>query len=274
MLLFSRYTYWTGAMVALAVALAVAGRAGALDPVQGVFLRAASPIESGLDAAFGPVARFFDDVGDLARLRAENRRLLGENETLRNENAALRADTRQLGELEEALGIVAADPSAERLPAGVLSRIRGPLTRELRIDKGSGDGVREGNPVLSVRGTLIGTVTRALPGASFVRLVADSRSSVAAQVLGASADGVVRGDGEGLSFDLAEGDVNAGDAIVTSGLGGAYPPDIPIGEVVEVRGDAQDPFPTVRLETAVRIATTRTVLVMISFAPDRFGLGE
>ena len=156
----------------------------------------------------------------------------------------------------------------------MLSRIRGPLTRELRIDKGSGDGVREGNPVLSVRGTLIGTVTRALPGASFVRLVADARSSVAAQVLGSPADGVVRGDGGSLSFDLAEGDINVGDAIVTSGLGGAYPPDIPIGEVAEVLGDAQDPFPTVRLETAVRISTTRTVLVVISFAPERFGLGD
>lgn len=274
MLIFSRYAYWTGAMVAFAVALAVAGRTGALDPVQGVALRVTEPVESGLSAAFGPVARFLDDVGDLGRLREENRRLLGENETLRNENAALRGDVRQLAELEEAFGIVAADPSAERLAAGVLSRIRGPLTRELRIDKGSGDGVREGNPVLSVRGTLIGTVTRALPGASFVRLVADARSSVAAQVLGSPADGVVRGDGGGLSFDLAEGDINVGDAIVTSGLGGAYPPDIPIGEVAEVLGDAQDPFPTVRLETAVRISTTRTVLVVISFAPERFGLGD
>ncbi len=270
MLIFSRYTYWAGAMLALAVLLAVVGRAGLLDPVQDVFLRATGPVEEGLSDAASPVASFFGDVRDVDRLQEENRRLLSENETLRNENAALRGDSRRLEELEEALGVVTADPSAERLAAGVLSRIQGPLTRELRIDRGTSHGVAAGNPVLSVGGTLIGTVTKALSGSSFVRLLTDSRSSVAAQVLGAPADGIVRGDGGALSFDLAEGDVSVGDAIVTSGLGGAYPPDIPIGEVSAILGDSQDAFPTVRLQTTVRISTTRTVLVMISFVPARF----
>ena len=274
MLIFSRYTYWAGAMVALAVLLAVVGRAGLLDPVQDVFLRATGPMEEGVSSVFRPVATFFGDIGDLDRLQEENRRLLSENETLRNENAALRGDSRRLEELEEALGVVTADPSAERLAAGVLSRIQGPLTRELRIDRGTDHGVREGNPVLSVQGTLIGTVTEALPGSSFVRLLTDSRSSVAAQVLGSPADGIARGDGGSLGFEFAEGSVNIGDTVVTSGLGGAYPPDIPIGEVTAILGDPQDPFPTVRLQTTVRISTTRTVLVMISFTPARFEVDE
>ena len=270
MLIFSRYTYWVGAMVALAVLLAVVGRAGLLDPLQDVFLRATGPVEEGTSSIFRPVADFFSDVADLDRLQEENRRLLRENETLRNQNAALRGDSRRLEELEEALRVVTADPSAERLIAGVLSRIQGPLTRELRIDRGTSDGVAVGNPVLSVQGTLIGTVTKALPGSSFVRLLTDSRSSVAAQVLGTPADGIAKGDGGSLSFELVEGDVNIGDTVVTSGLGGAYPPDIPIGEVTAVLGDSQDPFPTVRIQTTVRTSTTRTVLVIISFIPARF----
>ena len=270
MLIFSRYTYWVGAMVALAVLLAVVGRAGLLDPLQDVFLRATGPVEEGTSSIFRPGADFFSDVADLDRLQEENRRLLRENETLRNQNAALRGDSRRLEELEEALRVVTADPSAERLAAGVLSRIQGPLTRELRIDRGTSDGVAVGNPVLSVQGSLIGTVTKALPGSSFVRLLTDSRSSVASQVLGTPADGIAKGDGGSLSFELVEGDVNIGDTVVTSGLGGAYPPDIPIGEVSAVLGDSQDPFPTVRIQTTVRTSTTRTVLVIISFIPARF----
>ena len=204
MLIFSRYTYWVGAMVALAVLLAVVGRAGLLDPLQDVFLRATGPVEEGTSSIFRPVADFFSDVADLDRLQEENRRLLRENETLRNQNAALRGDSRRLEELEEALRVVTADPSAERLIAGVLSRIQGPLTRELRIDRGTSDGVAVGNPVLSVQGTLIGTVTKALPGSSFVRLLTDSRSSVASQVLGTPADGIAKGDGGSLSFELVE----------------------------------------------------------------------
>ncbi|MXY36131.1 MAG: rod shape-determining protein MreC [Dehalococcoidia bacterium] len=274
MLIFSRYSYWVGAMVALAVLLAVVGRAGLLDPVQDVFLRATGPLEEGSSSVFSPVASFFSDVGSVDRLQEENRRLLSENETLRNQNAALRADSLRLAELEEALGVVTADPSAERLAAGVLSRIQGPLTRELRIDRGTNHGVVEGNPVLSVQGTLIGTVTEALPSSSFVRLLTDSRSSVAAQVRGSPADGIAKGNGGALNFELVEGDVNIGDTIVTSGLGGTYPPDIPIGEVTDILGDTQDPFPTVRLQTTVRISTTRTVLVMTSFTPARFQVDE
>ena len=272
MLIFSRYTYWAGAMIALAVLLAVAGRVGLLDPVQDLFLRATGPAEEGTSSVFRPVADFFSDVRDLDRLQEENRRLLSENEALRNENTSLRADSDRLRELEEAF--VTADPSAERLIAGVVSRIQGPLTRELRIDRGANHGVSEGNPVLSVRGTLIGTVTETLPGSSFVRLLTDSRSSVAAQVRGSPADGIAKGDGGALRFELVEGDVNIGDTVVTSGLGGAYPSDIPIGEVTSVLGDPQDPFPTVRLQTTVRISTTRTVLVLISFTPARFEVNE
>lgn len=274
MLIFSRYTYWVGAMIALALLLAVAGRSGLLDPLQDVFLRITGPVEEGVSSAFRPVAEYLGDVGDLDRLQEENRRLLSENESLRNENAALKADSLQLEEFRQALNVVTGDPSAERLTASVLSRIQGPLTREIRIDRGSNHGVTAGNPVLSVQGTLIGTVTNVLPGSSFVRLLTDSRSSVAAQVRGSPADGIARGDGGALSFELVEGDVNIGDTVVTSGLGGAYPPDILIGEVAAILGDPQDAFPTVRLQTTARISTTRTVLVVISFTPARFEVAD
>ena len=272
MLIFTRYTYWAGAMVVLAVFFGVVGRTGVLEPVQDVFLRATGPLEDGLSATFRPVAGFLDDVRDLDRLQGENRDLLVENETLRNEIAALQGDALRIADLEAALNITTGDPSAERLAAGVMSRTQGPLTNQLRIDKGTNDGVAEGNVVISVQGTLLGTVTRALASSSFVRLVMDSRSSVAGQVLGSTADGIVKGDGRDMSFGLVEGDVNVGDTIVTSGLGGTYPPDLRIGDVSEVLGDPQDPFPRVRIDPTVRISTTRTVLVITSFLPDRFQL--
>ena len=274
MLIFTRYTYWAGAMLVLAVFLGVAGRAGLLDPAQDVFLRVTGPFEGGLSSTFRPVANFLDDVRDLDRLQTENRDLLVENETLRSEVAGLQSDALEIDELREALNITTGDPSAERLAAGVMSRTQGPLTNQLRIDKGTNDGVTEGNVVISVQGTLLGTVTRALAGSSFVRLVMDSRSSVAAQILGSTADGIVKGDGRDLSFSLVEGEVNVGDTIVTSGLGGTYPPDLRVGEVSEVLGDPQDPFPRVRIDPTVRISTTRTVLVITSFIPDRFQLDE
>ena len=261
-------------MVALALFLALISRTGILDPVQDVFLQATGPIGRGVTSLLEPVSNLFGDAGELDRLQDDNRRLRIENEALRNENAALRADSDRLTELELALNVVTEDPTAQRLAAGVLSRIQGPFTREMRIDKGSSDGVSVGNPVLSAQGTLVGTVTETLRSSSFVRLLTDGRSSIAARVLGSPADGVVRGDGGALTFDLVEGAVSVGDTIVTSGLGGLYPSDIPIGQVSELLGDQQEAFPTVRVETPLRISTARTLLVVTSFTPVRFDAEE
>jgi rod shape-determining protein MreC len=59
---------------------------------------------------------------------------------------------------------------------------------------------------------------------------------------------------------------------VTSGLGGNYPPNLPIGRVSEVSGSSQDLFRKVTVEPLARLSTTNTVLVLTSFTPQRIGL--
>jgi rod shape-determining protein MreC len=105
---------------------------------------------------------------------------------------------------------------------------------------------------------------------AFVRLVTDSQSKVAAQVQGTQVEGIVRGSpGRGLTFDLAQADIKVGDTVVTSGLGGNYPPGIPIAKVSSVSGTAQDLFRKVKVDPLVRLSTARTVLVLTSFVPQR-----
>ena len=268
MLIFTRYTYWVAAMLGLAVLLAVAGRTGTLDPVQNLFLRGTSPIERVLDGAFRPVATFLGDIGDLDQLRDENRRLRVENEELRNRVAELQSAEDRVRDLEEALNITIQDPTTVRLPATVVSHPQNAFQDEIRIDQGSADGIAKGNPVVSAGGSLLGTVTEALPDFAFVRLITDSRSRVAAVVREGGADGIVSGEANRtLTFDFVEGEVNLGDTVVTSGLGGAYPADIPIGLITEVSGDPQDPFPTVVVESLVRISTTDTVFILTDWTP-------
>ena len=60
--------------------------------------------------------------------------------------------------------------------------------------------------------------------------------------------------------------------VMTSGLGGNYPPGIPIGRVTEVSGGQEELYPTVKLEPLVRLSTARTVLVLTSFTPRRINL--
>ncbi len=273
MVIFSRYTWWVGAMVGLALLLTLFGAVGILTPFQGVFLRVASPFENALSAVFDPVASFLSDIGNVNDLRNENARLRLENEELQNKVTSLQEESQQVAELQAALGVQQSGGAAKKVAANVVAHDTSPGVDVISIDKGSGSGIQVGMTVLSSGGTLMGTVTKVTGANAFVRLVTDTRSKVNARTLETQASGVIEGTlNRGLSFGLSQQDVNVGDTVVTSGLGGNYPPDIPIGKVSTVAGTPQDLFRTVTVEPTVRLSTVRTVLVNTSFIPQSINL--
>ena len=273
MLIFSRYTWWVATMVGLALLLTIAGSTGVLNPFQGAFLKVTAPLDNAFTAVFRPIATFLSDAGSLNDLQDENAKLRVENEELRNKVVGLQQDAERVKELEEALKITQGAGPDVRLAASIVHKDTSPFTDVVSINRGSSSGVKAGMVVLSAQGSLIGTVTKTFDDQAFVRLITDSKSKVNAQVLESKSDGIVRGNpGRTLSFDLAQADIKVGDRVVTSGLGGNYPPGLPIGAVKEVSGTPQDLFRTVKVEPTVRLSTAQTVLVLTSFLPQRLGL--
>ncbi len=261
-------------MVGLALLLAAMGQVGVLSPFQGVFLTVTSPINRLLSGIFSPVAAFLSDAGNLNDIRDENNRLRIENETLQNRVTELAQDGQLIEELRAALNISQQQDAGTRVIASVVHRDASPFSDVISINRGTNDGIRQGMVVLSPQGSLLGRVTESFAVSAFVRLITDGTSKVAAQVQGANgADGVARGGANRhLSFDLAQAEIKVGDIVVTSGLGGNYPPNIPIGKVTEVSGTPQDLYRKVTLEPQIRLATVQTVLVLTSFTPERRGL--
>jgi rod shape-determining protein MreC len=261
-------------MAGLAMMLAIAGQTGALSPFQSIFLTLTSPIESVITGIFGPVANLLSDAGRLHDLEQENRDLRVRNEDLQNQVTNLKGDAERVKELEGLLSILQGATSGTRLPANVVARDSSAGQDVISIDQGSGNGVKVGMVVLSSQGSLIGTVTKVFKDQAFVRLVTDSRSKVNAEVVESSSiNGTVQGSiSRSLTFGLAQGDIKVGNTVMTSGLGGNYPPGIPIGRVTEVTGGQQELYPVVRLEPLVRLSTARTVLVLTSFTPQRITL--
>jgi len=264
----ARYRWWLATMAGLALVLAIAGRVGVLTPFHGAFLWLASPIEEGLRTIFSPVAAVLSDIGELRRLQEENQQLRLENESLKAQVAELRQDTSRLRELESALGVVQSGADQRLVAANVLARDASVLTHTVVIDRGAADGIREGMVVLSPSGSLVGKVTRALAQQSFVRLIDDSRSVVAVRIQETGIDGSLHAEANRqLKVDLARGEVAAGNTVITSGLGGEYPPGLPVGKVVDVSGTPQDMFRTVRVEPFAQLAAVQTLLVLTSFVP-------
>ena len=271
----SRYSWWVGAMVGFALFLALAGQVGILAPFQSTFLKLTTPIESGLNAVFEPVADYLANVGDLGELRDENRQLQAENEALLNRVTELEDRAARAEELEAALGVTSSQTEDDLLPATVIHRDASPFNSVVAIDRGSSDGIAEGMVVLSAQGTVVGKVTTVLDSRAFVRLLNDSESKVNGEVQETRVRGIVSGSADRqVSFELTQAEIKVGDHIVTSGLGGNYPPGRLIGTVSEVEGTAQDLTRTVSIEPAVRLSTVETVLVLRSFIPQRLDLGE
>lgn len=203
--------------------------------VDKVILAATAPVQSLLVRSVGAVSdawhRYIDLV-DARRVEGELRRDLGRErrrvaalEVLEVENAHLRA----LLELE------AANPEPELRAARVIGLGLDPGTEVVRVDQGALDGLRRGAPVLNGEG-LVGRVLEVGWTSADVQLLADPRVSVPAKVLRTGARGRVRGaGGRAFGLELSEvlrsDDVQPGDRVVTSGLGGIYPPGIPIGVV-------------------------------------------
>jgi rod shape-determining protein MreC len=76
---------------------------------------------------------------------------------------------------------------------------------------------------------------------------------------------------DGLSLDLIprDAEIEPGDTVATSGLGGNFPQALLIGQVAAVRGEPQDMFKKAEVEPAASLSGLENVLVLTSFIATR-----
>jgi len=189
-------------------------------------------------------------------LDTENRRLraeLAELVELRQENQRLR---RLLGFVEAA--------EKRTVAARVIAEDASSWFRTIDIDRGSADGVTEGLPVVNDAG-LIGRVVRSTPHSARVLLITDASSAVAVLVQDQRIRGVCRGQGGALALDFAlvQDDIQVGDGVITSGLGGIFPKGLVVGFVRSVHREQFGLFQTVEVEPVVDFAHLEEVLVLL-----------
>ena len=128
-----------------------------------------------------------------------------------------------------------AEPGASYISARVIADTGGPFVRGLIVTAGKLDGVREGMAAMTGDG-LIGRVVEAGDWSSRVLLITDFNSRIPVMVEGSGERAVLAGDNTAepkllyLPQDIV---LNAGSRVVTSGHGGVFPPNLPIGIVRE-----------------------------------------
>jgi rod shape-determining protein MreC len=169
------------------------------------------------------------------------------------------------------LSIKEDNPDFEFVPSTVIGRSPTDVFHSFTIEKGSLSGISLYDPVLTVDG-LVGYITEIGPVSAKVTSVLDAAINVSAFDRRTLDGGTVTGDvtlaKQGLTkikYLKRDCDVAAGDIIVTEGLGGIFPKNLVVGEVKEVRPEAQDISLYAVIQPAADARSCRDVFVLVSF---------
>jgi len=268
----ARTLVWTGFIAIAAFVLMAASRLTLLDPVENVTLNVTAPIQSTLHDATRPVADWVNNLTDASGLSRDNQALRAENERLTNDLARAREDAVQRQNQSDLDTVRKQFPSDTFLAASVVSRDTSNVRSVVAIDRGQSDGVKVGMIVVTEGRSLVGTVSKVFDGYAWVTLITDPKSAVSALVQESRAEGVVAGNYNGalnMEFVGQAAAVKQGDFVLTSGVGGGYPPGIVIGRVSTVQKTDQDLFQNVSVDHLASLSDLDHVLVLTSFTPIR-----
>lgn len=218
----------------------------------------------------GGTARWFDAWRSRRRLVARVRAL--ERETLRlrarlETERALGLEDRRLRRilgLRRRLGVRAVAVPILRLP-------RDPYPPRMLLARGRAAGLATGMPVLDLRG-LVGVVTTVRARSALVHLVVTRHTLVPVEDLRSRLLTFVEGTGRlhrlSLPFVPNGSDIRRGDLLVTSGVGGVYPPGYPVAVVTRVEPEPAYAFARVEARPLATPFRDRVVVVLLR-APRR-----
>ena len=235
-------------------------RTTALDTVRTVFATAVSPLIYTAHLPYAGLAllsQWRATSEDNARLSRELSRqaiALQRLSALEAENARLRA---LLGSAERVVG-------RERF-AAVIGVTPDPRRSQLIVDRGDGQGIGLGDAVLGAEG-LVGQIIETGALSARVLLIDDLAHSTPVVVLRNGLRALAQGQGPGAPLSVpylsSQDDIRLGDVLVTSGLGGRFPPGYPVARVVSVEGSTSDAFLAVRAEPMAPLRRLQDVVVL------------
>jgi rod shape-determining protein MreC len=150
-------------------------------------------------------------------------------------NTQLTSENRKLRRLLDLQATARADAQV----AEVINTSSLPFVDRVQLDKGRGDGVRNGEGVFDREG-VVGQVTRTDAHTSVITLLTDPRIWMSTRVGRNGLLAVVQGDPSGsrllkVHYVPADADLQVGDLLRTTGDGKVFPPGLPVARIVDVR---------------------------------------
>lgn len=149
--------------------------------------------------------------------------------------------------------------------AQVIGTDSNPLKQVVVLNKGQQDGVQVGQTVIDENG-IIGQIINVYPHTSRLLLITDEDQSIAVIIKRTGQKAIVTGEGtpDSLSLDyiFKASDVEVGDELLSSGLGGRVPAGYKVGQVALIHDEQSDNFAKIKVTPASNLINTSYVLIL------------
>jgi rod shape-determining protein MreC len=240
---------------------------GYLTPVFNLSLNPLISIQRWLSVRYISTRDFLTAPSDVTQLREENALLESQVTQLQTQLIVMEE---RLGEAQVCFALLdfgRTSPQSDYIAATVIGREISPFLQYIIIDRGIEHGVRYGMPVVTQQG-LVGRVDAVIAGAARVKLITDSSSVVNIVLQSAGIEAQLLGSLTGdVSLDMIPLDehIQPGDVVLTSGLGGNYPPNIFVGQVLSTQRRENALFQTASVQPIVDFTSINAVLVVSNF---------
>ena len=234
------------AIVLLIVLAAFTASRYAQNPVDGLFRTALSPAAAALTEAQHRVGTFFVRVFDPSGVQAENERLKEELAYQKQQLALLDETEKENARLSELLNFVETNPNMQVVAAAVIGRDSNPYIDTLTLNAGTRSGVAEKMAVVTADG-IVGRVTEVGPNWCRVKTMCNDEMRLSVMVQRTREEAMLGGlyEEDGILigsklYYLPNGaDIEVGDVIRTSGVGGFFPKGLYAGKVLSVNTDGK-----------------------------------
>ncbi len=210
---------------------------------------------------FSANARYLLNFQDLT---SENKKLKGQIDSLTGELIRLEEAARENERLRSLLSFPQ-EASYKTRAALLIGKDSSNWTKTVLLNKGASSGIKEGLVVTSGP-NLVGRIIEAAPFASRASLLIDFNSKIPAKIRHSREEGIVFGDfyrGKSISKMKYLQEVEIGDEVISSGLGGVYPKGLLIGKVIRVEEEKNRLYKVAEIRPAVDFSRLEEVTVII-----------
>lgn len=255
--------------VAVSLALLILDATGQLSTVVGYLRIPFSAAQNWVSGQADNVESALAPAASLASLQAENEQLRNRITELEHQSEELVEVYAEYTLLSALLDYARENPEYRRVAADIIGWDTSNFARTVIINRGEREGMQVGMPVETERG-LVGRIIQVSAHAAQVQLLTDPGSSINVRLGASRADGVAVGQlASHLKIKWIEQDLTVGEneLVMTSGLGGNFPPDLVVGRVTHIEQSISGLFQEAEVRSAVEFDRLEIVLVITDFEP-------